>query len=204
MGLVNYYAKLLPNVATVLHPLNSLLQVKTSWKWTKDCELAFKNAKVLITSDKVLTHYNPDLPLRLASDASPYGIGAVLSHRMTDGSERPIAFASSSLNKAERNYAQIDIEGLSLVWGVKTFNQYLYGKNFTLITDHQPLVAIFNPSKSVPAMMTARLQRWALFLGAHDYTSEFKGYMGTQMGFPVSRVSQKTLLRPQTQLNFSM
>lgn len=175
LGLVNYYAKFLPNIATVLHPLNSLLQVKTEWRWTKSCEQAFMAAKQLITSEKVLTHYNPKLPLRLACDASPYGIGAVLSHKMKDGSERPIAFASRSLNKAEQNYAQIDREGLSLVWGVKKFNQYLYGKHFTLITDHQPLVAIFSPSKSVPTMMAARLQRWSLFLGAHDYTIEFKG-----------------------------
>ena len=58
---------------------------------------------------------------------------------------------------------------------MKKFNQYLYGKHFTLITDHQPLVSIFNPRKSVPAMTAARLQRWALFLGAHTYTIEFKG-----------------------------
>lgn len=117
LGLVNYYAKFLPNIATVLHPLNSLLQLKSVWKWTAACEQAFIAAKQLITSEKVLIHYNPDLPLRLACDASPYGIGAVLSHKMKDGSEWPIAFASRSLNKAEQNYAQIDREGLSLVWG---------------------------------------------------------------------------------------
>lgn len=94
---------------------------------------------------------------------------------MSDGSERPIAFASCSLSPAECNYAQIDREALSLVWGVKKFNQYLYGKHFTLITDHQPLVSIFNPQKGVPAMAVARLQRWALFLGVHTYTIEYKG-----------------------------
>lgn len=77
--------------------------------------------------------------------------------------------------KAKQNYAQIDREGLSLVWGFKKFNQYFYGKHFTLIADHQPVVAILNPSKSVPAMLAAHLQRWVLFLGAHDYTIEFKG-----------------------------
>ncbi|XP_060782844.1 uncharacterized protein K02A2.6 [Neoarius graeffei] len=175
LGLVNYYHKFLLNLATVLHPLNNLLQTKVTWKWTKSCDMAFKSVKELITSDRVLTHYNPDLPLRLACDASPYGIGAVLSHKMPDGSERPIAFASRSLCAAEKNYAQIDREGLSLVWGVKKFNQYLYGKRFTLITDHQPLVAIFNPRKSIPAMTAARLQRWALFLGGHDCVIEYKG-----------------------------
>lgn len=118
--------------------------MKNSWKWTKACGQAFKTAKQLIISDKVLTHCNPDLPLCLVCDASLYGIEVVLSHKMTDGTERPIAFTSRSLTTAEQNYVQIDREGLSLVCGVKKFQQYLYGKHFTLITDYQPLLAIFN------------------------------------------------------------
>lgn len=175
LGLVNYYRKFLPNLSSVLHPLNCLLQLGNKWHWSQDCEKAFKQAKELVTSDNVLTHYDPQVPLKLACDASPYGIGAVLSHRFSDGTERPIAFASRSLNTAERNYAQIDREALSLVWGVKKFNQYLYGKHFTLLTDHKPLVSIFNPAKGVPAMAAARLQRWALFLSAHTYSIEYKG-----------------------------
>ena len=117
LGLINYYHKFLPNLSTVLHPLHGLFKLGKKRKWSKDCERAFKTAKQLITSEEVLTHFDPSLPLRLACDASPYGIGAVLSHRMPDGTERPIAFASRSLNAAECNYAQIDREGLSLVWG---------------------------------------------------------------------------------------
>ena len=76
----------------------------------------------MITSEQVLTHYDPVLPVRLACDASPTGIGAVLSHLMPDGSERPVAFASRSLTKTEPKYAQIDKEALSIVWGVKRFH----------------------------------------------------------------------------------
>ena len=175
LGLVNYYHKFLPQLATIVHPLNGLLKAGAQWQWTKQCQTAFQKCKTLITSEKVLAHYNPDLPLRLACDASPYGIGAVLSHQCCDGLERPVAFASRALTTAEKNYAQIDREALSLVWGVKKFNQYLHGRRFTLITDHQPLTSIFNPAKSVPVMSAQRLQRWALFLGAHQYDILFKG-----------------------------
>lgn len=94
LGLINYYRRFLPNLVTAVHPLNQLLEKNHKWKWTEQCDEAFRKVKEMITSEQVLTHYDPSLPLRLACDASPVGIGAVLSHVMTDGTERPIAFAS--------------------------------------------------------------------------------------------------------------
>ena len=174
LGLVNYYNRFLPNASTVLHPLHQLLEQNSVWQWTEQCEQAFTEAKRMITSEQVPTHYDPVLPVRLACDASPTGIGAVLSHVMPDGSERPVAFASRSLTKTERKYAQIDKEALSIVWGVKRFHVYLYGRRFTLITDHKPLTAIFHPEKGVPSMTAARLQRYALFLAGFEYKIEYK------------------------------
>ena len=95
-------------------------------------------------------------------DASPTGIGAVLSNKMPDASERPVAFASRSLTKTQRKYVQIDKEALSILWGVKQFHVYLYEKRFTLVTDNKPLTAIFHPKKGVHAMTGVRLQRYAL------------------------------------------
>ena len=94
-------------------------------------------------SATVLTHYNPDLPVRLAGDMSSYGVGAVISHIFPRGEELPIAFASRTLLSSEKNYSQLEKEALSLIFRPWKFHQYWYGRKFTLITDHQPLTAIF-------------------------------------------------------------
>ena len=141
LGLVNYYNRFLPNVSIVLHPLHQLLGESREWQWSERCELAFTEAKGMITSEQVLMRYDPALPVRLACDASPTGIGAVLSPVNPCGSERPVAFASWSLTKTEHKYAQIDEEALSMMWGggggmVPCF--FLYGRPFMLITNHCP------------------------------------------------------------------
>ena len=174
LGLVHYYGKFMPNLATLLHPLNVLLQAKSPWKWTQQCTDAFEGAKKLLISAPVLAHYDPSLPLKLAGDASSYGIGAVVSHVMPDGSERPVAFASRTLSPSEVNYSQLEKEALSLIFGLHRFHQYVYGRRFTLLTDHKPLVTLLGPKVGIPPVAAARLQRWALFLASHSYDIQYK------------------------------
>ena len=169
LGLLNYYGRFLRNLSTTLAPLHVLLRKETKWCWGNEQASAFEAAKQLLQSDSLLVHFDPDKPLLLACDASPYGVGAVLSHQMEDGSERPIAFASRTLSPAEINYSQLDKEGLSLVFGVTKFHQYLYGMKFVLITDHRPLIGLFNEQRPIPPQASGRLQRWALTLAGYAY-----------------------------------
>ena len=145
LGLLNYYSKFVRNLASVIHPLNQLLQHNVRWKWSTECSNAFELAKKELVSSKLLAHYDPELPIKMAADASAYGVGAVILHVYLNGNEKPIAFASRTLSKSERNYAQLEKEALALIFGVKQFHQYLYGRQFTLVTDHRPLTTILNP-----------------------------------------------------------
>ena len=153
LGIVNYYNRFLPNLSSRLAPLHNLLRKDERWRWTQDCQEAFQGVKEMITSDVVLTHFDPEVPISLACDASSYGLGAVLSHVTQEGHDRPIAFASRTLNPAERGYSQIDKEALALVWGIRRFHQYLYGHRFILITDHQPLASIFHPERDYQSLL---------------------------------------------------
>ena len=173
VGLMNYYGKFIPQISTLLAPLYKLLEKDQVWNWTPECENTFRKCQSVLSSSAVLVHYDNNQPLKLACDASSYGLGAVLSHVFTDG-ERPIAFASRTLNKVERNYSQIEKEALALVFGIKRFHKYLFGRRFTLVTDHKPLLSILGPTSEVPSMAAARMQRWGIFLSAYQYDVEYK------------------------------
>ena len=174
LGLVQYYAKFIPKMSDLTAPLNKLLRKNKTWEWTPDQERAWKSLKDALSSTEVLCPYQPELPLRLACDASPFGVAAVLSHVMPDGSERPIAYASKTLSAAERNYSQLDKEALAIIFGVRRFHSYIYGRTFTLITDHKPLLGLLGPKCGIPPLAAARMQRWALILAAYRYQLEFR------------------------------
>ena len=87
LGLLNYYGHFIPNLASILHQLNELLRKDNEWKWLNDCAQAFELAKKKLVSVDLLAHYDATLPLKLAGDASAYGVGVVISHVMPDGAE---------------------------------------------------------------------------------------------------------------------
>ena len=102
LGLLSFYSKFLPQLSTVIAPLNQMLRASQPWKWARVEEQAFQASKQLLFSSRVLMHFNPELDVILSCDASAYGLGAMLSHCLPDGTERPIAFASRTLTPTEK------------------------------------------------------------------------------------------------------
>ncbi|KAG8172437.1 hypothetical protein JTE90_019371, partial [Oedothorax gibbosus] len=174
LGLLNFYGSFLKRRSDILEPLHKLLQKDVPWEWTAEHEEAYKASKGLLTTDDLLVHYDEKLPLILTSDASSYGLGSVLSHLLPNGKEAPVAYYSRTMTKTERNYSQTDKEALAILAGVKKFHSYLLGRRFRIVTDHRPLLGIFNSTKPIPQMISPRVLRWSLSLQAYDYELEYR------------------------------
>ena len=159
-------------MAQVLAPVYKLLRKDVRWRWADDEKKAFQASKELLTSFALLVHFNPALDLIPMCDASSYGVGAVLAHRMRDGSERPLGYALRLLTAAHRNYSQIEKETLALVFGVQHFHSYLSGHHFELVTDHQPLLALLHEYRPTSTQASARIRCWSL--SAYEYTIMFR------------------------------
>ncbi|CAC5424361.1 unnamed protein product [Mytilus coruscus] len=194
LGLVNYYRKFIPDMSTVLQPLNELLTKKSKWNWNENCKKSFLKISKLLSSTKVLAHYDPNVNVELAVDASPYGLGCVISHKYENGEERPIAYASRTLTSAERNYSQIEREALAIIFGVTRFHQYLYGRKFTLITDNKPLSLLLGPKTGIPMLAASRIQRWAIQLSGYQYDVKCKSSSENANADGLSRLPLKETL----------
>ena len=173
LGGVNYYSKFIPNMADIAKHLYKPIEKNTIWEWKNECDNSFRALKQRLSESSVLGIYDPDLLLKVDCDTSKYGLGAVLSHKYPDGTEKPIAYASRTLNKNEINYSQVDKEGASIIFALKKFNQYLLGNNFTLTTDNKAIKKIFDPKTEINSIAAGRLARWALLLTQYNYTLEF-------------------------------
>ena len=142
-GMVNFYCRFLPNLSSLLAPLNRLLKDKVQWDWSEDCTHAFATIKKHLSASLVLTHYRNDLPLVL-------GIGGCLFHILDNGQKKPVYFVSRSLLPAEKNCSQIDREALAIVFAVQRLHQLLYGPHFVLHTDYKPLLGILGKHVGLP------------------------------------------------------
>ena len=192
LGLINYYHKFLNNLSTILAHLYELLKENVKWNWAEPRQTAFGKCKEMLKSSTLLVHYNPDLPLVLNCDASPVGIACIMSHVIPDNTERPIMYASRTLQTAEKNYSQLEREALAIVYGIKYFHKYLAGRKFTVVTDHKPLLGIFILDKPIPNVCSTRLQKWILAIGGYDYKLKYKMGKLNENADALSRLPQPT------------
>ena len=139
LGMITYLSKFLPNLSEVTEPLRRLLDKDVEWHWDDSHKEALNRVKHLITREPVLSYFDNAKEVTLQCDASESGLGATI---MQEG--QPVAFSSRALTSTERNYAQIEKELLSIVHGCTRFDQYVYGREITVQTDHKHLVDIFN------------------------------------------------------------
>ena len=170
LGLVNFVGRFVPDLSTVSEPLMRLTRKGEKFVWGKAQKVAFDRVKKLMSDCKTLAFFDPNASTTVTADASPYGLGAVLSQRQ-GGVERVIAYGHRSLTDVERRYSQTEREALALVWCCEHFYIYLMGVKFTLVTDHKPLQFIYNRSNSKPP---PRIERWVLRLQAFNYDVVYK------------------------------
>lgn len=177
LGAINFYGKFVRQMHELRAPLDRLLNTNVKWEWSLECQQSFDKFKRILTSELLLTHYDQSIPVKIYADASNTGVGASIAHVYSDRTEKMISHASRTLTKAEKNYSQVEKEGLALVYAVKKFHRYIYGRRFTLVTDHKPLLSIFGSKNGIPVYTANRLQRWALTLATYDFDIS---YMSTK------------------------
>ena len=147
LGMANQLAKFIPNMSTVTQPLRDLLQKKNRCTWGPNQQRAFNLVKDKLSKTHVLALYDPNRETTVSADASSYGLGAVLRQR-TNGTLRPVAYASRAMTPTEQRFSQIEKEALATTWSLERFTDYLYGMSFHVETDHKPLVSLLSSTKN--------------------------------------------------------
>lgn len=168
LGMSGYYRRFVKDYSKLAKPLTNLTRKGVTFCWTTPCEDAFQKLKSVLVSPEVMAFPTDHCPFILDTDACDVSIGAVLS-QMQGGNERVIAYASRTLNKAERNYCVTDRELLAVKHFVEYFRQYLLGRSFTVRSDHQALVWLFSLKEP-----KARVARWIEILSAYNFSIEHR------------------------------
>ncbi|UYV71534.1 K02A2.6-like, partial [Cordylochernes scorpioides] len=160
LGMVNHLGRFVENLSEIVAPLNQLLVKGQDFVWDCSQERAFRKLKELLTTQPILAAYDVRKPTMVSSDASSYGLGAVLKQEGKNGIWRPVAYSSRTMTPTEKRYAQIEKEALAITWACERFQDFLLGKRFRIETDHKPLIPLFSTKEL--SSLTPRLQRFRM------------------------------------------
>ena len=165
LGLFFYYKCFIKDFAQIADPMYQLLKKNMPYEWTEQQQKAFEQLREMLTKAPVVRYSNFNKPFYLYTDASNISLGAVLAQK--DGKQKyVIAYASRTLNPAEKNYGITELECLAIIWAVKYFRYYLYGNKFMIITDHVTLKWLSN---LISESANKRLERWKITLSKYEY-----------------------------------
>lgn len=167
LGLVNYYGKFIPNLSSRLSCLYRLLKKDVKFVWSSDCSRVFEDCKQALLNSNLLEFFDPNKPVVVVTDACSYGLGGVIAHQIRN-EERPISFASFSLTNAQKSYPILHLEALAVVSTIKKFHKFLFGRKFTVYTDHKPLIGIFG-KEGKNTLFVTRLQRYVMELSIYHF-----------------------------------
>ena len=169
LGLASYYRRFVPLFSSVAKPLYALTRKDTAFVWSAECEAAFAKLRTLLTTAPVLAYPQFDREFLLETDASGAGLGAVLSQKQNDATNRPISYASRTLQPHEQNYGISELEALGVVWAVKHYRHYLYGHRCIVFTDHEALRSLLHTPHP-----SGKLAQWGMALQELDLQIEYR------------------------------
>ena len=168
LGLCSYYRRHIRNFSLIAKPLADLTRKESPLVWTPECQKAFEELKEKLIGPEIMAYPHDAGNFIIDTDASDFGIGAVLS-QIQNEVPKVIAYASRSLNKSERNYCVTDKELLALKYFIEYFKHYLLGRQFLARTDHQALIWLFSLREP-----KGRIARWIEILSAYQFSIEYR------------------------------
>ncbi|KAL4152823.1 hypothetical protein QTP88_000656 [Uroleucon formosanum] len=168
LGLSGYYRKFIKSYSLISKPMTNLLRKDVTFNWDTSCQEAFDKLKNILCSKPILQYPDFTKPFIVTTDASGKALGAILSQGEVS-QDLPIAYASRTLSKCESNYSTTELECLAIIFAVKTFRPYLYGRKFIILSDHRALSWLFNLKDPL-----SKLARWRILLEEYDYEIKYK------------------------------
>ena len=173
LGTANYSVRFIQNFASPTTPLRELAKKGTKWEWSKTEQDTFETVKESLSADTVMTYYEIGRATEVIIDGNPLGLGAIVAQKKSEEEGFKVGtYVSSALALVEKQYkSQIEWEAPALKWACERLKSYVTGAKFKIVTDHEPLVAIFNKPSSKPP---PRIEKWVLFLQSYDFTVEYR------------------------------
>jgi hypothetical protein len=190
--LAGYYRRFVEGFGSMMAPMTRLLRKTTPWQWTEDQQMAFERVKRVLTEKPLLIYPDFSQPFTVVTDASVTGLGSCLMQDQGRGMQ-PVAFASKVNDPVVAKYAITELECLAVVWAIKLFRPYLYGRSFTIITDHAALKWLMTSPD-----LAGRLHRWALTLQEYDFDVQYRPGSTNVVADSLSRAPVSRITRAVT------